>query len=136
MEKIVLDTHCWLSFFYRNRFEKIAQAIVDNNIFTYTCNEQIKEFRDILNKYEKVKKMLPLNENIYIEAINNLCVSFEPQKRYALLPDYKDNYLIDLAHQTKSILVTNDKHFNITKKLKSPHIITISLQQFYVEMGL
>jgi predicted nucleic acid-binding protein len=56
---------------------------------------------------------------------------FVAQKRYALLPDYKDNYLIDLAHQTHAILVTNDKHFKVAQKLKSPKITIINLQEFY-----
>jgi putative PIN family toxin of toxin-antitoxin system len=136
MEKIVVDTHCWISFFYRSRFEKITQAFIDRDIYIYTCYEQISELKDIHAKHERISKMMPLDIDIYTDAINSVAIRFEPQKRYALLPDYKDNFLVDLAHQTKSTLVSNDKVFNLPRKIKTPRINIISLQQFYALLGL
>ena len=75
--------------------------------------------------------MLPLETDTYTAILKETADFFEPQKRYALLPDYKDNYLIDLAHQTKAMLVTNDSHFTIARKLQRPAVKIITVQEFY-----
>ena len=65
------------------------------------------------------------------DLIANAADLFEPQKRFALLFDYKDNYLVDLANQTGSTLITDDKGFRILKKLSHLKVETISLNKFY-----
>jgi len=50
--------------------------------------------------------------------------------------DYKDNYLVDLANQTGSKLITNDKGFRILKKLSHPKVESISLMEFYALLEL
>jgi putative PIN family toxin of toxin-antitoxin system len=136
MEKVVVDTHCWISFFYRNRFEKITQAFIDRDIYIFTCYEQLAELKDVHSKHKRIAQMMPLDIKIYTDAISAIAIQFEPQKRYALLADYKDNYLVDLAHQSKSTLVTNDKVFSLPRKMKTPRISIITLQQFYLHIGL
>ena len=80
--------------------------------------------------------MLPHKTEKYVEAILNISEIFEPQPRYRLLNDYKDNYLVDIAHQTRSVLVTNDKGFDILKKLRSPKVEIIKLGEFYEKIGM
>ncbi len=80
--------------------------------------------------------MLPYKTDKYVEAIKSITENFEHEKRYRLLNYYKDNFLVDMAHQTRSVLVTNDKGFNILKKLRSPKIVIIPLGKFYEKIGL
>lgn len=131
MKHYVFDTHCWVSFLSNNRFEEIIIAFIDNDVKTFTCYEQLSEFKDIHTKHTKIKKLLSNKTDFYTKAIQDVAYFFEPEKRYRLLFDYKDNFLIDIAHQTKSTLVTNDKGFKIAKKLKTPPVKIISLHQFY-----
>lgn len=131
ISRFVLDSHVWVSFFYRGRFEKILQQVILHEVTLYTCREQLSEFADIHSKHPRIAEMLPLKTRVYTDAIRNSCILHESQKRYALLPDYKDNYLVDIAHQTKSALVTNDKGFKILKKINRPPVQIIAITEFY-----
>jgi putative PIN family toxin of toxin-antitoxin system len=102
----------------------------------FTSEENISEFADVHNKHKKIAKLLPLHTSAYVEVMEAMSHIFSAQKRYALLPDYKDNYLIDLAHQSRSILVTNDRHFKVVRKIKSPKLNIMGIKEFYDMIGL
>jgi putative PIN family toxin of toxin-antitoxin system len=130
-KSLVLDTHGWISIFYRGRLEDTVQSLSDKRITLISCSEQFKEFKDVRIKHSAIAKMLTLHPDYYVRTMKSISNIFEPDKRYRLLPDYKDNYLVDLAHQTESTLVSNDKDFRTLKKLRSPKITIISLKEFY-----
>lgn len=131
MKRFVLDVNVWVSLFYRDKYLHLIELIEEESIEIFTSEENISEFADIHSKHKRIAELLPLHTSIYVQAMEEMSKVFSSQKRYALLPDYKDNYLVDLAHQTRSILVTNDKHFKVAKKLRSPKITIIDLQEFY-----
>ncbi|MDZ4846460.1 MAG: putative toxin-antitoxin system toxin component, PIN family [Chitinophagales bacterium] len=110
-----MDTHIWVSFFFRNRFQEILQKINIEDGIIYTCSEQLHEFAGIHAGNPKIAKMLPLKTQTSTRAMRFSCADFPVQKRYSLLMDYKDNYLVDLANQTNSAFVSNDKGFLILK---------------------
>lgn len=110
--------------------------MIKHNFIVHSCREQLKEFADIHTKHERIAEMLPLPTANYIAAIETTSFIAETQKRYALLLDYKDNYLIDIAHQKKAVLVSNDKGFSFTKKLKRPPVEIISIQDLYRLLNL
>lgn len=135
--KFVLDTHVWISFFFRNRLEKILEHCITRNILIVSCEEQVKEFSAVYHYPKiKVKNMLSLPLDVYGDLIYNAADFFEPQKRFALLFDYKDNYIVDLAHQTQSTLITNDHGFGMLKKLSRPKVEVITLKEFYELIGM
>jgi putative PIN family toxin of toxin-antitoxin system len=136
VKRFVLDVNSWVSVFYRDRHPYLIKLIEEEEIAIFTSMENISEFADIHTKHKKIAKLLPLHTSVYVETMEEIGKVFAAQKRYALLPDYKDNYLIDLSHQTRAILVTNDKHFRVAKKLRSPQITIISLQEFYQMLNL
>lgn len=127
----VIDTHGWVSIFHKKKFGWFLDKIILHNFIIYTTGEQLKEFEDIHTKHERITQMLPRKTEVYIEAITETCSYFETQKRYRLNTDYKDNYLVDLANQSKSVLVSNDKGFNSLRKLRSPKITLIAMDEFY-----
>ena len=131
MKRFVFDINAWVSVFYRDKYIHLIQLIEEEQIVIYTNEENISEFADIHTKHKKIKQLLPLHTAVYVEAMEEMCKLITVQKRYALLPDYKDNYLIDLAHQTRSALVTNDKHFKVAEKFKAPPVAIITIQDFY-----
>jgi len=135
VKKFVLDVNSWVSVFYGDKYIDIIKLIEEENIKIFTTIENISEFADIHSKHKKIATLLPLHTSVYVEAIEKMSKMFDVQKRYVLLPDHKDNYLIDRAHQTRSILVTNGKHFKIARKLRSPEINIISLSEFYQMLG-
>lgn len=131
MKRFVLDVNAWISIFYRDKHIQLINLVEEEIVDIFTNQENISEFADVHSKYKKIAQLLPLHASIYVETIEEICKTYVSHKRYALLPDYKDNYLIDLAHQTRSTLVTNDKHFKVAKKLKSPKLSIITIQEFY-----
>jgi putative PIN family toxin of toxin-antitoxin system len=131
VSRFVFDTNSWVSLFYRDKYLKLVAILENNEIEIFSCRENFSEFRDVHSKHPGIRKLLPSGIEKYTAAIDEICEFYEPQKRYALLNDYKDNYLIDLAHQTKSVLVTNDRHFDSAKKLRRPKVKIITIQEFY-----
>ena len=131
VRKFVLDVNSWVSIFYRDKHLSLIKMIEEEEISIFTNEENISEFADIHSKHKRIAQLLPLHTSAYVEIIEEMSSLHPTQKRYVLLPDYKDNYLIDLANQTGATLVTNDKHFKIAKKLRTPKIAIINLAQFY-----
>ena len=132
----VLDCNVWVSIFYRNKLEKVLRNVYSNGDSIISSPEQLKEFADIHTKHNRVAKMIPLKTGDCIMLIEEASYIFNPSKRFALIEDYKDNYLVDLAHQSKSILVSNDKDFDLLRKLKQPKVKVITLREFYSLIGL
>ncbi len=136
MKRFVLDVNSWISIFYGDKQSHLIDLIESEAIEIFTSEENISEFADVHNKHKKIAKLLPLHTSAYVEVMEAMSHIFSAQKRYALLPDYKDNYLIDLAHQSRSILVTNDRHFKVVRKIKSPKLNIMGIKEFYDMIGL
>jgi putative PIN family toxin of toxin-antitoxin system len=132
----VLDCNVWVSIFYRNKLEKVLNAIYAKGSNIVSCQEQFKEFADIHTKHDKISGMIPLKTEECILLMSEACELYHPAKRFTLIEDYKDNYLVDLAHQSKSILVSNDKDFDQLRKLKQPKVKVLSIKDFYHEIGI
>jgi putative PIN family toxin of toxin-antitoxin system len=133
--KFVLDTNIWIGVFHKNRVDKLIDSIIVKDYILISCKEQHKEFLHILYYYERIQKLLKEDYNSYIDLISAITDTHETNKRFALINDYKDNYLVDLAWQTKSILVTEDKDFKLLKKLKRPKIDILNRTEFYTLLG-
>lgn len=131
----VLDTHVWVSIFHRNRIEDLIDAVIEKGITLVSTSEQEKELLHIINDYEEVRQLLRGNADDYARQLTSMTESFPSQKRFALLTDYKDNYLVDLAHQSRSILVSDDATFKPLKLMKRPRVKVISKQEFYKILG-
>ena len=133
--RLVLDTHVWVSIFHRGREEDLINAISEKGLLLVSCEEQIKEFSHIAETKEQVIKMLPSKSAEYPPFIRLITQFAQTQKRFSLLLDYKDNYLVDLSWQTDSILVSDDSGFAMLKKLKKPKVKIISKKDFYTILG-
>jgi putative PIN family toxin of toxin-antitoxin system len=134
VNRFVLDTHIWISIFHRNRTELLIDALENMDITIVSSDEQCKEILDVVStpNLQGIVNKKPLDYVFYISTISEI---YESQKRFTLLTDYKDNYLADLAWQSKSILVSDDKHFAPLKKLKSPKISLQNKIEFYKYIG-
>ena len=132
----VLDCNVWVSIFHRNKLEKALTKVYMGDHTIISCTEQLKEFADIHTKHEKIARMIPIETSQCLLLINEACTMFRPQKRFALIKDYKDNYLVDLSHQSDSIFVSNDKDFDILRKLKRPKVKIMTIKEIYIMIGL
>src|ERR1700722_13932416 len=113
--RFVLDTNIWIGIFHKNRVEKLIESLIEHDFILVSASEQHKEFLHILHFYDKLQKLLKGDYDSYIDMMVAISETKKTSKRFALINDYKDNYLVDLAWQSKSKLVTEDKDFNILK---------------------
>jgi putative PIN family toxin of toxin-antitoxin system len=133
--KVVLDTHVWVSIFHKHREEDLIDAIAAKRLLLISCDEQLKELQTIATTKEQVMKMLPAKPEDYLKFMTGVAEIRHSQKRFSLLLDYKDNYLVDLAWQSKSILVSDDASFAPLKKMTRPKVEVVSKTDFYKWLG-
>lgn len=100
-----------------------------------TTSEQEKKPLHIIHDYEEVSELLPNKPEEYTRFLFSITESFPSRKQFALLTDYKDNYLVDLAHQSQSTLVSDDKSFKPLKLMQRPKVKVISKKAFYKIIG-
>jgi putative PIN family toxin of toxin-antitoxin system len=133
--KFSLDTNIWIGIFHKKRIDRFIESLIEKNFLLFSCTEQHKELLHVLYFYDHLQQIIKPPYEDYVEIIKALSETKRTNKRFALLGDYKDNYMVDLAVQTSSTLVTDDRHFNLLKKLSSPKINVINRVKFYQLLG-
>ena len=133
-DSFVLDIHIWISIFHNNQTERLIDSLTEKQFTLYACRELQKEFEHVAH-YPEIKKLLPEKISFYVNLIKQLSVFVEPEKRFALVIDYKDNYLVDCAMLSNATIVSDDKHFQFLKKLTHPAVKVISKKDFYTAIG-
>lgn len=124
--KTVFDTNIWISYFLRARFTDIVELIENNSVEFFRNIESKQELKEVLSR-SKFKKYLTLPISEYISFYDDVCTYIKTSKRFNLCPDPKDNFLFDLAIQSKSkYLVSADKHVLKTIIPKPPYIVNLS----------
>ena len=91
---------------------------------------------EILTEYEEIiAKKLSINAaNSVIRTLLELSNVFQTTiyfKTNYIIQDPDDNKFVDCAFACNcDLLVTNDKHFNVVKKIKFPKINIVKLNEF------
>ena len=128
--KIVLDTNCLLpAVFPRSIYHWIWKSFRQGN-FTLCCsNEIIAEYEELLsNLYPS-----DITENVMSLLLNSYNVErVIPYYRWNIISaDPDDNKFVDCAFNADAdFIVTNDKHFNVLKKIDFPKINIIDIETF------
>jgi putative PIN family toxin of toxin-antitoxin system len=133
--RVVLDTHVWVSIFHKNREEDLIDAIPSKKLLLITCEEQLKEFLHIAATKEELKSMLSSKPRTYVQFIRSITQICHTEKRFSLLFDHKDNYLVDLCWQAHCILVSDDVGFRPLRKMQRPKVKVIGKRDFYELIG-
>ena len=117
VNKFVLDTNVWLSYFITNRAEYLIGLVANRNVVIFRCDELLKELARIL-EYEHIKKY-GLNKAITIRIVKQITINHKleyPVKNY-IPGDKDDDYVVALALQTNSGFITSgDRHILSQKK--------------------
>ena len=117
VNKFVLDTNVWLSYFISNRTEFLIDLVANRNVVIYRCTELLKELARILD-YEHIKKY-GLNKTATIRLVKQITINHNleyPVKNY-IPGDKDDDYIVALALQTNSGFITSgDRHILSQKK--------------------
>ena len=130
MKKIVLDTNCLLVCIpSKSIYHDVWTAFLKENFCLCVSNE-------IMNEYEEVlaKKTSPMFADMIIQIILNSenVVFAHPTFRFGLITtDPDDNKFVDCAIVTNAdYIVSQDKHFNILKKIDFPKVNVINIEFF------
>jgi len=126
--KVVLDVNIWISYFIMGRTEVLADFIIDNELTVYSCPELVDELTNVIQR-DKFDKYLKAPREDYLTLHHQLTQFTEIELIFKDSPDPKDNYLFDLALQTKAdYLITGDKKLLVMEKLENLQVI--SLREF------
>lgn len=101
VNRTVFDTNIWVSFFLKGRFEELVNMVFDNEVEFYRSLELTRELTQVLNR-KKFSKYLTLPIKDYIEFYEELSSMIVIIPSFNGCRDAKDNYLFDIAYQSKS----------------------------------
>ncbi len=108
--KIVIDPNIYISLAYNGEISLVADWIEKHKVYIYYSIELIEELSDVLCR-PHIKRYLLKSPKFYIRFIKANTNFISPLKKHGInFIDPKDNYLIDLAIQSKAkFIVTGDK---------------------------
>ncbi|MCC5936172.1 MAG: putative toxin-antitoxin system toxin component, PIN family [Lunatimonas sp.] len=122
---VVLDTNIWVSYIISGNLRELSAQILTYQLQVFACKELSNELEDVLCR-QKIKKLLTYPVNDYLRLIQKLTTNFNIHPIFRGAPDPQDNFLFDLALQSKSsLLVTGDKRLFAVSVL-SLSILTLS----------
>ncbi len=128
--KIVLDTNILIAIIGRKSpFRWIFDCIIEGKIVLCVSNEILFEYQEIL----AAKANAEVAENVVnFITVSPFTVKTEIFFNFGLISeDADDNKFVDCAIATNAIcLVSNDKHFQVLKKIDFPKVTVLKLQEF------
>lgn len=124
--KTVFDTNIWISYFLQSRFTDIIEMIENNSVEFFRDIQSKQELKEVLSR-SKFKKYLILPISEYISFYDEISTYIKTSKHFNLCVDSKDNFLFDLAIQSKSkYLVSGDKHVLQTIVTQPPYVVNLT----------
>ena len=128
--KVVLDTNVLLvSIPSRSKYRPIFNAILNGKMQLILSNDIINEYIEIIER--KTNSFVANNIG---ETLLNLDSVIQIDVRFnwnLIEADKEDNKFVDVyIAGNASILVTNDKHFDILKIINFPEVIVMDIDRF------
>jgi len=132
--KTVFDVNIWLRYFISGKSEKIIDMMEYNNVRFYCSIELLSELEEVINR-PKFAKYFPNGTKEHTLFVKQVAELFLTQPFFDQCPDPKDNYLFDLAYQSRSnFLVSDDKKVLATPV--KPTLKSCSLSEFKAKVGI
>ncbi|MCF8372179.1 MAG: putative toxin-antitoxin system toxin component, PIN family [Bacteroidales bacterium] len=132
--RIVLDTNVLLiSLPTKSKYRPIFDSLISSKFELVISNEIISEYMEIIEQ----KTNSTIASNVIELLLNQKNVKkVEVYFRWGLIvEDYDDNKFVDCAISSASkYIVTDDKHFNVLKKIPFPKVDIISIDEFLNEI--
>lgn len=130
MRTIILDTNCLVvSIPKKSKYRKIWKAFLTGKYKLAVTTEILAEYSEILSDFYS-----PELANYIVETIINAPNVIETTifYKWGLIDvDKDDNKFVDCAVAASAdFLVTEDKHFNVLKKIDFPPVNVLSIKEF------
>ena len=134
MRNIVLDTNCLLICIATgSKFHVVWTSFLNENFRLCVSNEIINEYEEIL-----AQKISPsfADKTIHVILNSENVVFTHPAFRFNLISaDPDDNKFVDCAIVANAdYIVSQDKHFDILKKIDFPKVNVIRIEEFVREL--
>ena len=115
MYKIVIDANVWIRFARSKDIKPLVQRMLLYNFVPIVNNYLLAEtFGAII----ELKWMNEKQAMIIVKLITSISITRSEKAVYALSPDYKDNYLFDLAIQNNCVFIISDDLNLLSFKMK------------------
>jgi putative PIN family toxin of toxin-antitoxin system len=125
--KVVIDTNIWISFLIGKSLNKLHKYIHDDRITVVTCNEQLAELTNVLNKTKIQKYFSPVQRLEFLELFYEIAEFVTLTTLLNICRDSKDNYLLSLAVDSQSdYLITGDLDLLILRQAGMTAIVNFT----------
>lgn len=128
--KIVLDTNIfWVAISRHSKTHWVINELIKGTFTLCVTSDILDEYEEIINQKlgsETAKSIMELLDNLTnVEYITKFF-------RWELIEqDYDDNKFVDCAIACNAYCIaTNDKHFNILKRIAFPKVNVINVDEF------
>ena len=134
MRRIVLDTNCLLMTLpSKSPYHRIWTDILDGTIELCVSSEILNEYEEILASHSSA-----LLAHSVVQALLNRAnvIKVVPTYFFNLIEsDPDDNKFVDCAIcGSAELIVTNDAHFNVLKRINFPVVEVKSIKEFIIEL--
>jgi uncharacterized protein len=136
--KVIVDTNIWISFLIGKSLKGLQNYIDSQFIIIITCNEQIQELSEVFKKPKIKKHFTPEQIAEFFELFDESSESIVIKTETNLCRDFKDNYLVSLAIDSKAdFLITGDIDLLELQQVGGTTVIKFSdFKQEMVAVGL
>jgi putative PIN family toxin of toxin-antitoxin system len=125
-KKIILDTNLWISFLINKDYSFLDKYIGNEKAKLIFSEELIQEFLTVAKRPKLQKYFSDKDIENLLHIFENFGNLIEVTSKIELCRDYKDNFLLNLAADSKAdFLVTGDKDLLEIKTIEKTRILTI-----------
>ena len=128
-KKIILDTNIWISIFLRKNNLQFLEFVIDHEFILIADDNLRNELLNVISR-KKFSSFFSVQDMIdAMEFFDSLSTFVNTQKEFFGSPDIKDDFLFDLAVQSKTeIIVSGDKKL---LDFKNEKVTVISFKEFF-----
>lgn len=122
---VVLDTNVLVSYLIGKSLGRLGPHLVSGQLKLMVCDELVAELIDVSSR-PKLKKYLHSKAiSDFVELLPYIATKIKIQSKNHICRDPKDNFLLDLASQSKAnYLVTGDNDLLDLEQIDNCRIIT------------
>jgi hypothetical protein len=125
-KKIILDTNLWISFLITKDYRFLDRYIENGKAILFFSKELIQEFLTVAKRPKLQKYFTDKDIEHLLQTFNNFGILIKVTSQIELCRDFKDNFLLTLAVDSKAdYLVTGDKDLLEIKNIEKTKILTI-----------
>lgn len=130
-ERVVIDSNALIQILgAHSKYNLLWQRFVESQFVLCISNEILMEYEEMLKQKSSATaadmflKMISIMPNVIYK---------EPFYQYGLIEeDVDDNKFVDCALASGAVyIVTDDKHFNVLKRIPFPKMDVCTLEEFY-----